>query len=241
MSDLIVVRTFIEGGWIMYPILATSLVALSVILERFIWWTIESRRRERGKLEQVLGALEKNDITGAAEIAGSSKDSVLRVLWFGLSQQDRSSLQGAFQAAAGIELERAGRFVVVLDTIVTLAPLLGLLGTVTGLMRAFFKIGAAELTEESIGGGIAEALIATASGLSIAVVCLIFLNYFAAKVTKLQFQLQNACGRAEVILHYHVKEDESDPITSSMPEATDTSSLMPPSMASPESMNPPTI
>ena len=241
MTNLIVVRTFFEGGWVMYPILLTSLVALSVIIERFIWWQTETFRREPAKREQVFAALEKNDSQAAAEIAASSTDAVLRVLWFGLSHRDITSLQGAFQVAAGIELERAGRFVVVLDTIVTLAPLLGLLGTVTGLMKAFFKLGSAELSEQAIGGGIAEALIATACGLSIAVVCLVFLNYYAAKVSRLQFELQTACGKAEVLLRYPMDEEKPERITSSMPEATDPSSLTPPSLASPESMNPPTI
>lgn len=241
MSDLIVVRTFFEGGWVMYPILLTSLVALSVIIERFLWWWTEAKFREPQKLEEVFAALEKNDVKGAVAIAGASKDAVLRVLWFGLSQQGKATLQGAFQVAAGIELERAGRFIVVLDTIVTLSPLLGLLGTVTGLMKAFFKLGGAELSEQAIGGGIAEALIATACGLSIAVICLVFLNYYASKVTRLQFELQTACGKAEVYLHQHLKEEAADAITSPVPEATDTSALMPPSLASPEAMNPPTI
>jgi biopolymer transport protein ExbB len=175
------------------------------------------------------------------EIAGSSTDALLRVLWFGLSQQNKSSLTGAFQAAAGIELERAGRFVVVLDTIVTLAPLLGLLGTVTGLIKAFFKIHSVELSEEAVGGGIAEALIATACGLTIAVVCLIFLNYYASKVFRLQHELQMACGETELLLHYRVDEEKPDTIASSLPEATDPSSLTPPSMSSPGAMNPPTI
>jgi biopolymer transport protein ExbB len=239
MTNLIVVRTFFEGGWVMYPILITSIVGLSVIIERFIWWQVETHRREPGKLESVFTAVEKNQFDEALELAASSQDSILRVVWFGLCHRT-GSLQGAFQAAAGIELERAGRFVVVLDTIVTLAPLLGLLGTVTGLMRAFFKLGTAELTEQAIGGGIAEALIATACGLSIAVVCLIFLNYYAARVAKLQRQLQFACGSVEVFLRVNPDDDASDDrIHFSTPEATDTSSLMPPSLGAPDS--PPTI
>jgi biopolymer transport protein ExbB len=241
MTNLIVIRTFFEGGWVMYLILPTSIVGLTVIIERFIWWRTEAFRREPEKRERVFAALSKVDIKEAAEIAGSSQDIVLRVLWFGLSQPDKSAIAGAFQAAAGIELERAGRFVVVLDTIVTLAPLLGLLGTVTGLMKAFFKLGATELTEEAIGGGIAEALIATACGLSIAVVCLIFLNYYAAKVARLRYELQMACGETELLINYRVEEEGADQVTSSLPEATDPSSLTPPSMASPGSMNPPTI
>jgi biopolymer transport protein ExbB len=199
MSDLIVIRIFQEGGWIMWPILITSIVAVTVIIERFLWWQKESRKRDLLKQDQLFAALEKHDIKHASNLAGSSQDSVLRVLWYGLNHS-HSSLQGALQVSAGIELERAGRFIVVLDTIVTLAPLLGLLGTVTGLMRAFFKLGEAELSEQAIGGGIAEALIATACGLTIAVVSLIFLNYYSAKLAKFQFDLQTACTNVEVLL-----------------------------------------
>ncbi len=199
MSNLIIVRIFEEGGWIMWPILVTSIVALSVIVERFIWWRSELRKRDLLKLDRVFAALEKHDLKEASSLAASSQDSILRVLWYGLNHS-HASLQGALQVSAGTELERAGRFIVVLDTIVTLAPLLGLLGTVTGLMRAFFKLGEAELSEQAIGGGIAEALIATACGLTIAVVSLIFLNYFSAKLAKFHFELQTACTNVEVLL-----------------------------------------
>ena len=150
-------------------------------------------------MDQVFAALEKRDIGKASSLAGGSSDSVLRVLWYGLNHS-HSSFQGALQVSAGIELKRAGRFIVVLDTIVTLAPLLGLLGTVTGLMSAFFKLGDAELSEDAITGGIAEALIATACGLSIAIVCLVFLNYFSSKLADFQFEIQSACSNAEVLL-----------------------------------------
>jgi len=198
MADNIVVQYFVKGGWIMWPILLTSVVALVVTVERTIWWIIESRRRDPEKLDKVYAALESGDIKTASAYARNSRDPLLRVIWHGLNHY-HASLQGALQVAAGIELERAGRFIVVLDTIVTLAPLLGLLGTVTGLIRAFFKLGDVELSEQAIGGGIAEALIATASGLVIAVVALIALNYFAAKLAKFQFELQTAATNAEVL------------------------------------------
>jgi biopolymer transport protein ExbB len=199
MPDNIVVTYFIEGGWIMWPILVTSLVALGVAFERLVWWSKERRKREPAKVEKVYEAIQKGDLKGATGLAQSSEDPVLRVIWNGLNHY-YASLEGALQVAAGTEIERAGRFIVVLDTIVTLAPLLGLLGTVTGLMKAFFKLGSAELSESAISGGIAEALIATACGLTIAVVSLIFLNYFAAKVSKLQFEIQTACTNVEVLL-----------------------------------------
>jgi biopolymer transport protein ExbB len=198
MPDNVILKYFIAGGWIMWPILITSLVALGVAFERLIWWTMERRKRDPDKVEKVYQAIQKGDLKVASGLARSSEDPVLRVIWHGLNHY-YASLEGALQVAAGMEIERAGRFIVVLDTIVTLAPLLGLLGTVTGLMRAFFKLGSAELSETAISGGIAEALIATACGLAIAVVSLVFLNYFAAKVSKLQFEIQTACTNVEVL------------------------------------------
>jgi biopolymer transport protein ExbB len=101
--------------------------------------------------------------------------------------------------AAGIELERAGRFLNLMDTLVTLAPLLGLLGTVTGLMRAFLKVGTAELSVSAVTGGIGEALIATACGLGIAIISLVPLNYFSGKLARLQFELETAASNVEVL------------------------------------------
>ncbi len=111
-----------------------------------------------------------------------------------------SSLLGALQLAAGIELKRAGRFLTVMDTLVTLAPLLGLLGTVTGLMRAFLNIGSSELSVTAVTGGIGEALIATACGLGIAIFALVPFNYFSAKVAQLQFDLETAATNVEVMV-----------------------------------------
>jgi biopolymer transport protein ExbB len=198
MPDNIVIHYFIKGGWVMWPILLTSIVAASVILERAIWWTQERRKRDSVKLEKIYVALEEGDVKQASALAQDSRDPILRVIWHGLNHH-HASLEGALQVAAGIEISRAGRFLVVLDTIVTLAPLLGLLGTVTGLMRAFFKLGDVELSEQAIGGGIGEALIATASGLVIAVIALIALNYFSARVARFQFDLQTAATNTEVL------------------------------------------
>ncbi len=208
MTDNIVIQYFIKGGWIMWLILPVSLAAVSVILERAIWWFAHGRKRDDGKLDQVFGFLEDGNVVDASTVARQSHDARLQVIYHGLNHH-HASLEGALQVAAGIEIERAGRFVVVLDTIVTLAPLLGLLGTVTGLMRAFFKLGDAELSEQAITGGIAEALIATACGLSVAVIALIALNYFSARLAKFQFELQTAATNTEVLLRaaYATREE----------------------------------
>jgi len=199
MTVSLLIEYFTKGGWIMWPILVTSLVAVTVIIERLIWWTLEFRQRDPEKVDKVYMALKKGDVKVASGIARTSDDPILRMIWHALNNL-YAAPEGALHVAAELEVVRASRFIVVLDTIVTLAPLLGLMGTVTGLMRAFFKLGSTELSETAISGGIAEALIATVCGLGIAVVSLVFLNYFSGRVAKLQVQIQNACTNMEGLL-----------------------------------------
>ena len=198
----IALEFFLQGGPVMWPILVSALVAVAVVGERAFWWWRESHKRDPQKLEQMFAALENSDVAAAKQIAAGSDDPVIRVLRHGLNHLGHAhgSLIGALQLAAGVELKHAGRFLTVMDTLVTLAPLLGLLGTVTGLMRAFLNIGSAELSVTAVTGGIGEALIATACGLGIAIFALIPFNYFSARVTQLQFDLETAATNVEVMV-----------------------------------------
>jgi len=193
----------------MWPMLVTSLVSLTVIFERLIWWTLAQRQRDPEKLEKVYACIKKGDLKVASGLARTSEDPILRVIWHALNNF-YASPEGALHVAAELEIARAGRFIMVLDTIVTLAPLLGLIGTVTGLMRAFFKLGNTELSEAAISGGIAEALIATVCGLAVAVVSLVFLNHFAGRVAQLQLEIQNACTNMEGLFNSLGKKESLD-------------------------------
>jgi biopolymer transport protein ExbB len=194
----IIFQFFFKGGPVMWPILLCAITAVAVLGERSFWWWRESRRREPQKLEQILEALENGDVAAATRLSERSQDPVIRMIYNSLSHV-HTSVQAALQLAAGIELERAGRFLNVMDTLVTLAPLLGLLGTVTGLMRAFLKVGEAELSVVAVTGGIGEALIATACGLGIAIIALVPLNFFSGKLARLQFELETAASNVEVM------------------------------------------
>jgi len=196
----IVVSLFLKGGPVMWPILVVTIVAVAVVGERAIWWWRESLKRDPERLEKILAALESGDFREASTLAKGSEDPVIRMIWHGLNHF-HSSLQGALQVAAGIELQKAGRFLVVMDTLVTLAPLLGLLGTVTGIMGSFTSIGSAELAVEKVTGGIGEALIATACGLGIAIFALIPFNFFSQKSARLQFELETAATNVEVMVN----------------------------------------
>jgi biopolymer transport protein ExbB len=190
---------FHKGGPIMWPILIVSIIGLTVVIERIFWWTGRWFRRDPKRIEKVFTAIENGDTAEASRLSRGSRDPVLRMMWNGLNHQ-HASLQGALQVAAGIEIKRAGRFLVVMDTLVTLAPLLGLLGTITGLIRSFSFLGNEELAVQAVTGGIAEALIATACGLGIAIFALIPFNFFTSRVSNLEFELQTAATNLEVML-----------------------------------------
>jgi len=190
---------FHRGGPVMWPILLVSIVGLTVVIERIFWWTGRWFRRDPKRIEKVFTAIENGDTAEASRLSRGSRDPVLRMMWNGLNHQ-HASLQGALQVAAGIEIKRAGRFLVVMDTLVTLAPLLGLLGTITGLIRSFSFLGNEELAVQAVTGGIAEALIATACGLGIAIFALIPFNFFTSRVSNLEFELQTAATNLEVML-----------------------------------------
>ena len=185
----------------MVPILICAFVAVAVVGERsFCVVAPKAAGATRRKMEQVLAALENNDVAAAIRVSEGTQDPVIRMVHRGLNHV-HTSMAGALQLAAGIELERAGQFLTVMDTLVTLAPLLGLLGTVTGLMRTFLHLGNTELAVVSVTGGIGEALIATACGLGIAIFSLIPFNFFNAKVARLQFELETAASNVEVMVN----------------------------------------
>src|ERR1044072_6481976 len=189
----------------MWPILIVSIIALTVVIERILWWGGRFFRRYPKRIEEGFTAIENGDVAEASRLSRGSRDPVLRMMWNGLNHQ-HASLQGALQVAAGIEIKRAGRFLVVMDTLVTLAPLLGLLGTITGLIRSFSFLGNEDLAVQAVTGGIAEALIATACGLGIAIFALIPFNFFTSRVSNLEFELQTAATNLEVMLEAQSKE-----------------------------------
>lgn len=168
----IVVDTFIQGGPIMWPILVCFIAALSVVLERCGWWWLLGRRCDSRCLNQAYDAITDGRFVEASRLSDKASDPYLATLHAGLVNA-HSSLLGAMQLKASDEIEHAEKRLWLLGTFITLAPLLGLLGTVTGIMHSFSFVGDDELAASKVSGGIAEALIATAAGLGIAILCLI--------------------------------------------------------------------
>ena len=125
-----------KGGPIMWPLILTSVVSLAVVLERLFFILGISMRREPKVVEEMLADAERGQFDEAIGVGQNSSDFVAKVLTYGLTQRDKS-LSSALMKAANKELKRFNQGLSVLDTVVTLAPLLGLLATVTGMIRAF--------------------------------------------------------------------------------------------------------
>lgn len=189
-----------KGGPIMWPLLLTSVISLAVVIERVWFIVMTSVRRNVETVEIILEQVEKGRVNEAIQSGENSGDFVARTLIYGLKQRNKS-FSNALLRAANHELKRFNSGLSVLDTIITLAPLLGLLGTVTGMIRAFGLLGGRELDAPTvITGGIAEALIATAFGLSIAVVALIPFNYLNARMEEARHEIEDASTHLEQLL-----------------------------------------
>ncbi len=197
-----VVDLFHKGGPIMYPIAVVTVVAICIFVERVFWWLRFTAKRSTKQLDEVYEKLEAGDLAKAIAISASSGDPVVRMIHHGLNHR-HTSMQGALEVSAGQELRDAGRYLSAMDTIVTLAPLLGLLGTVTGIMGSFTSIGGSELAVEKVTGGIGEALIATAAGLGIAIGTLVPMNYFHSRLAALKFDLEAAANNVLILAVQH--------------------------------------
>ena len=191
---------FLKGGPVMWPLLIVSIVALTTVLERIIFLVRESARRDTKAVAQIFSEAEHGDFDKARATGALSQDFVARVLTQALEHRD-VSFTNALLRAASLELQRFNRGISVLDTIVTLAPLLGLFGTVTGMIHAFGLLRGSELgAPVAITGGIAQALIATAFGLVIAIVALLPFNFLNARLEQARSEIENAAAHLEMLL-----------------------------------------
>lgn len=190
----IVVDTFLHGGLIMWPLLGLSVLAVGVVGERIAWWLGARRARDQARLTLVYNALANGDRDEALRLSEGAKDPRLRVLAYAL-QHPETTTEIATQVGISEELTVAQRFLGTMDTIVTLAPLLGLLGTVTGIMQSFkFVGGDQDLAISKVSGGIGEALIATSVGLGVAIFTLVPFNTFGTKAEKLEGELETVAN-----------------------------------------------
>ncbi len=172
---------FFNGGPVMYPLLLCSLISMTIIVERGIFWLKEARRRDQFLVDRILALAEKDRYDEIEPIVKGSKDYVVRMLVCGILHR-KFSLSSALEIGAEEEIKRMRLYLPVLDTMITLAPLLGIFGTVTGIIQSFDILGSAGIQDpRAVTVGISQALITTAAGLAVALFSLIPYNYFLSK------------------------------------------------------------
>ncbi len=166
-----------RGGPVMYALLACSLLALAIVLERFWFWILESKRTPKKKLKNILARTSNEDALEG--------NPLFEKIHTELEQGDLETLSRTLQKESERSYERSIKHLVGLDTVVSIAPLLGILGTVLGIMKSFHALDLQHMSSPGeVGHGLAEAMITTATGLAIAVPALVFYNLFLSMAAK---------------------------------------------------------
>jgi biopolymer transport protein ExbB len=194
------IHIFQKGGPIMWPLLFASVLAMGTVIERAVFLLGEQHKRDPKVMKVFFEAVGRGETERAVRISDESKFYVVRVLGYALTHRGKSQA-GALLYAQERELKRFRRGIPMLDMVITLAPLLGLLGTVTGMMGSFSLIGGELSTPGAITGGIAEALIATAFGLGIAITALIPFNLINTRMEKARLEIESAATQLELLTH----------------------------------------
>ncbi len=196
----------------MWPLVCASVLALGAVIERVNFLIVEQRKRDPQALQNFFSAVGQGDVERAVRMSNASEFYIVRALGYALAHKHKS-LEHALLYAQENELKRFRRGIPILDMVITLAPLLGLLGTVTGMMGSFSLIGGELGTPGAITGGIAEALIATAFGLGIAITALIPFNVLNTREEKARLEIESAATQLLLLLH---------PPASAMKDSADT-------------------
>ena len=198
MQSLISGAEFIsKGGLMMYPLLLSALIALTVIIERvFLFQKVY--KTSPATVTEVFRHIQANQLNKASELCQQGETPLHSVLLAGIehfhSPVEIMELSMKNQAEAWIPtLEKR---IEIIDTVVTAAPLMGLLGTITGMMGSFQVLSEKGVNEpNAITGGVAEALIATATGLVIALICILAYNYLSARVKASIYEIESIASK----------------------------------------------
>ena len=182
----------------MWPMAVLFFLGLCVILDRVIWWVRLRARVNTTLQEAAREALGLGEFAKAWSTSTQHPDPFLENLRDGMSHAATSPL-AAMQLHASNLLEKSEARLWVLSTVITLGPLMGLLGTVVGIMGSFNFVGNDQLAVTKVSGGIAEALIATAVGLGIAIMCLLPFNFFRKKTSLLRGKLEHWINHCELL------------------------------------------
>jgi len=201
-----------SGGWLMLPIILCSIISISIIAERF--WSLRREKVLPRHLVATIWNEVKQDKMTRADIEALSKESALgKILSAGLlnRNESRERIKETIEERGREVVHDMERFLNTLGTIASISPLLGLLGTVIGMISVF-----AAITQHGVGdpgalaGGISQAMITTAAGLTVAIISLVFYRYFRRKVDGIVVVMEREAIKMVDVLHNN-RQQYDDP------------------------------
>jgi biopolymer transport protein ExbB len=199
---------FALGGVVMFPLLGLSILAMALILERVVFWSQIVRRQER-VVREVLMLYRHNADAALHKLEKNIHLPISRIFIAALEldQATPDEFRLALESAAQAELPLLKRFNTIFETVISVAPLLGLLGTILGLIHSFASLRIGDLggtATSNVSAGIGEALISTASGLVVAIFTLLFANVFRGLYLRQMALIQEYGGQLELVYRrYH--------------------------------------
>jgi biopolymer transport protein ExbB len=197
------IKTFNSGGAVMYPLLFASILVIALAIERLYFW-LKIGQREKPMIRTVFDLYQNGSPLVIDRLEREQDLPIARIFMAAISLKDPTpeEFRLAMESEAHAEIPILRRFINVFDAIIGLAPLLGLLGTVTGLIASFssLKIGqSVGAGSNNVVGGIAEALISTATGVVVAVLASLCANVFRGLYQRQLSQIQESTGQLELI------------------------------------------
>jgi len=189
----------------MIALLALSIAVVAVVIER-IWFFAQQHGDSKGLLRKVGARIAADDISGAISVSRQERGMLPRILEFGLQRGDkqRADISDALSIALMEHLGSLERNLGIIGTIAVIAPFVGLFGTVLGIIHAFDEIALKGNSSPAVvAAGVGEALITTAAGLFVAVVAVIFFNYFKTRIKDYNQEMIVAANQLAEMLHFH--------------------------------------
>jgi biopolymer transport protein ExbB len=189
----------------MWMLLLLSVIAIAIVIERLFFFASQ-HGDSRGLLRQIGQRIAADDMEGALNVCRQNKGMLPRILEFGLlrGEKNRADITDALSIALMEHLNTLERNLSIIGTIAVIAPFVGLFGTVLGIIRAFQDIALkGNSTPAVVAAGVSEALITTAAGLFVAVVAVIFFNYFKARIKAYNQEMIVAANQLAEMLHFH--------------------------------------
>jgi biopolymer transport protein ExbB len=189
----------------MWILLLLSIVAIAIVIERLLFFA--SQHTDSKALLRALGQkIAADDLGGAIKVCQQNKGMLPKILEFGLKrgEKNRADITDALSIALMEHLNALERNLAIIGTIAVISPFVGLFGTVLGIIRAFQDIALkGNSTPAVVAAGVSEALITTAAGLFVAVVSVIFFNYFKSRIKSYNQEMIVAANQLAEMLHFH--------------------------------------